>query len=829
MQTIQKTLFVLLCCLLYQVTQAQIAQTDPNRKNILVEHFSNENYFNIDNINLSLYNKLAGCGDHLSFIQYQTSYGGFDELWDQNKIDPNSRILYYSIGYANQYRWDGNINSTSTSQLDTGGFYAQSLISPDFQIQLNQFDLNGNVLEISGQIEALNALPLDDYLLYVAVVEHTVPNRKASFDRQKILRNMLPDAAGKQFSQSWAVNDNQPFSYTWNIPNNVYDPTDLGVVIFIQNKNTKDIYQSLSYDSGVQPSQFSPLPLIQGTIYEDLNLDCNSTNDPTLGDWMVKLQSNNELAYAKVDANGYYSFVVNTGTYYIEVLPPNDYWQTCVGSQLINIGTNQDTLTVDFTAQAITNSTDLMVDISTPYLERCFSGQYYVRYFNKGTVPAPNAYVDIDFDSDLTVANSTLPFSLVNNGSTHRFYLGNLASGTEGKFSVEVQVNCNAVDSKAHCTEAIIRSDSLPTPLPNPAWDNANLETNIECLGDSVLFRIQNTGTGPQGTTTRYIIAEDEVMLHTQDPQILNGQSVEYIIPADGSTYYIATQQSEEHPYKGLVASVYEGCGIGTISTGIVEQYEIGDRNPMTDITCFKNASNITPNVLHASPRGYSNRNFINADAELEYQIHFQNTSSDTAYVVVIEQEISSYLDIESICLGAHSHEYTLEIADENTIRFIFNNINLPNDQVDPLGSNGFVSFKIRLQDNVPLGTVLDAQSTIYFDYEIPIISPIIQHEIASGFIQTQFISNQLNIYEHGVQVYPNPFSESTSIEIIEPIEVNEIILRIFDKNGAELRQEIIQNQSIFQFHRQDLAPGLYFYSIESDGKILDGGKLSVQ
>ena len=56
----------------------------------------------------------------------------------------------------------------------------------------------------------------------------------------------------------------------------------------------------------------------------------------------------------------------------------------------------------------------------------------------------------------------------------------------------------------------------------------------------------------------------------------------------------------------------------------------------------------------------------------------------------------------------------SVSIIPDNTLIVTFDGINLPPEESDPVGSNGYISFAISLKDNVPEGTKIYNQAEIY-------------------------------------------------------------------------------------------------------------------
>jgi uncharacterized repeat protein (TIGR01451 family) len=105
-----------------------------------------------------------------------------------------------------------------------------------------------------------------------------------------------------------------------------------------------------------------------------------------------------------------------------------------------------------------------------------------------------------------------------------------------------------------------------------------------------------------------------------------------------------------------------------------------------------------------ASWVGFSN--MLGSDT-LEYQINFQNTGTDTAYIVYIYDTLSSNFDMSSFVSGGSSHPSSLRILTYSSgiIVWAFDNILLPDSNADEPGSHGYVKFSIRLRTGIPPGT----------------------------------------------------------------------------------------------------------------------------
>ncbi|MBK7483867.1 MAG: T9SS type A sorting domain-containing protein [Flavobacteriales bacterium] len=113
----------------------------------------------------------------------------------------------------------------------------------------------------------------------------------------------------------------------------------------------------------------------------------------------------------------------------------------------------------------------------------------------------------------------------------------------------------------------------------------------------------------------------------------------------------------------------------------------------------------------------------VNADEWIDYTIRFQNTGTDTAFTVLITDSLPETLDPGSIIVGAASHNFTWELRDQGTLKFFFQNILLPDSNVNEPRSHGFASFRIKPHEPVLPGSTIENTANIYFDFNPPVIT----------------------------------------------------------------------------------------------------------
>ncbi|MEO1262586.1 MAG: T9SS type A sorting domain-containing protein [Bacteroidota bacterium] len=387
---------------------------------------------------------------------------------------------------------------------------------------------------------------------------------------------------------------------------------------------------------------------------------------------------------------------------------------------------------VDFTVKADVPCPVMTVDFTNPILRRCFDNNYfYVNYCNEGSATAEDAYVEVSFDPDLSLVFSPMNYTDLGN-NTYSFQLGNVAPDECGKFWIQTFLACDVEIGETHCSEAHIFPDDPCFPA-NPQWSGASLEIRASC-SDSTRFTVSNVGTAPLSFPAGYIVIEDAVMYRPDEIKFLApGDSVDVILPANGSTWRIELEQEPFHPFPDALVAWVEGCGEkmnGTIAKGLVSNRHLGDSELFQDNDCTQNQAPFDPNDKQGFPTGHGEDHLVRAENQIEYLIRFQNIGNDTAFNIVIIDTLDEKLDIASFRPGASSHLYDFEIFGEGVLKFHFKDIQLPDSTTNLLGSEGFVKYVISPEPAILPGEVIYNEAEIYFDFNDPIITNQTIHTI---------------------------------------------------------------------------------------------------
>lgn len=563
--------------------------------------------------------------------------------------------------------------------------------------------------------------------------------------------------------------------------------------------------------------------LIEGNVMYDLDGDCTiESGDLPMENWVVEAEGVEQTFYGAVDGDGYYSIEVNEGSYDVSVSTENPYWEQCVSTVNVNIDAIQDSVSLDFPVNADLQCPYMHVNIQNQALRLCEESVLYIHYENTGTALAENAFVEIDLHDSLTLVSATLPYVDMGNNE-YSFDIGDVDFLADGAFELVVEAGCSEeLVGQSLCSEAHIYPDSTCLEL-NPEWSGASIAISAECTEEEVKFTIENVGTADMIQGLQYIVIQDDVIM-LQEPYgpLTAGQSIEITEPADGSFYRVESPQVANHPGMSMPSAFVEACGSGeAFSLGYVNQYVLDDADAFIDLACMEIVAAYDPNEKVAYPHGYQEEHYITNGTRLEYVLHFQNTGNSFARDVILMDRLSEHLDPGTITPTVSSHEYDFELLAEGIVRFTFEDIMLPDSTTNEAGSHGYVTFSISPKEDLPLGTEINNNVDIFFDYNAAIRTNTTWHTIGENYITVDVEDKwEKQVY---ISAFPNPFTNYTNIKV-DGIE-GEKQITIFDMLGRPVASSNF-SADVYRLEADNMPVGAYMFVVESNGEVIGQGKL---
>mgnify|MGYP000889118251 CR=1 FL=1 len=186
----------------------------------------------------------------------------------------------------------------------------------------------------------------------------------------------------------------------------------------------------------------------------------------------------------------------------------------------------------------------------------------------------------------------------------------------------------------------------------------------------------------------------------------------------------------------------------------------------------------------------------------LTYTIRFQNTGTADAVNIRLENTLQPTLDWNTFRPITASHNF-VTTRNGNLVTFKFNDINLPASSVNEPASHGFVTYMIKPAASVGIGSVINNQANIYFDFNAPIITNTATTTVQQAMGTEAFTSSS-------VKVYPNPVTDRLAIQT-----AGETVLQagIYDLNG----RLCISSANVNIVDTSALAPGMYLAKITTE------------
>lgn len=564
-------------------------------------------------------------------------------------------------------------------------------------------------------------------------------------------------------------------------------------------------------------------------LFDDQNDNCQKeSGEAGLDNFILEARNaQNESFFQNLGVDGTYTIRLPEGDFQIIVHAPSgrpDFWAPCDTPDVTVTGINQTITLPDIGIRTLIECPYLEVDLATGLIRRCSTAVYSVHYCNSGNLPATNASVQLTINPLLSYESSSIPLS-GQNGDVLTFNIPDVLLGDCETFYVYFNVSCDADLGQTICAEAHIFPDSSCL-TPGVNWDGSQIEVTGTCNGD-VQFRIHNIGAGNMAEPSAYVILEDQIM-YLGSFKLKSGEDTTFTFPnPPPHAYYLRADQSPGAPVFGDPAVVVQDCGSTSPFNLLALQLPLDQSSPFISVFCDNVVGSFDPNDKRGFPMGRKDEHFIDPGQDIQYMIRFQNTGTDTAFTVVIRDPVSPLLDLGSVIPGPSSHPYTWEIKDGRILTFRFPGIQLPDSNINEVASHGYVTFRIKQAPDLPLGTVIENNAGIYFDFNDPVQTNTCFHTIGQDLLTTT-VTHEQKPGSISLEVFPNPFTQETLFRLGDMSSNNQLRLTLYDLTGKQIREERFSGTE-HRFLSKGLLPGIYLFRLEdNDGKTVSG-KVTVQ
>jgi hypothetical protein len=222
---------------------------------------------------------------------------------------------------------------------------------------------------------------------------------------------------------------------------------------------------------------------------------------------------------------------------------------------------------------------------------------------------------------------------------------------------------------------------------------------------------------------------------------------------------------------------------------------------------CRINVGSFDPNDKAIFVNGYKDVLYQSKEDKIEYLVRFQNTGTDTAFNVRIEDVISPVFDIHTLRPVVASHEFEWEIQPGRKLVIYFPNIQLVDSFTNEPGSNGFVKFDMALDSTIQLGYTLQNEAAIFFDFN----EPIITNKVVTLY---DFPDKTKDVIRRTIFAVPNP--TNATVEIKGDFTAQQsCLIRLYDIYGRLIFSET-GNTSDITVDLGYVRPGLYVIEVKT-------------
>lgn len=199
---------------------------------------------------------------------------------------------------------------------------------------------------------------------------------------------------------------------------------------------------------------------------------------------------------------------------------------------------------------------------------------------------------------------------------------------------------------------------------------------------------------------------------------------------------------------------------------------------------------------------------FAVAGQWLYYTIYFQNTGTDTAFTVVVRDTLDANLNIASFEMLGSSHPCFTELSGFGFVKFTFNNILLPDSNVNETMSHGYVTYRVRAAANVAIGTPINNTAYIYFDFNSPVVTNTTLNTVHNPLAVKEVL------VKNDFALIPNPASNyitinATGIKLPYAVEITDATARVLNKVNVTAKQQRINTSN--------LVNGVYFVTVKNE------------
>ena len=293
-KTFQILLFFSLVLILPLTLDAQ------SQRLVLLEHFTQASCGPCAAANPGVMAILNANPTKITSIKYQTSWPGYDPMNLHNPSDVAARVNVYGVTGVPRSVLDGNYYNGSASSWNIGTVNTRYAVTTPVEIQVqHQLNAAQDSIFVTMLVKATGPFS-GNFGAYIGVIEKqisfaTAPGSNGEKNFYNVMKKLLPNSAGTTLPSSMDAGDYVIIQSAWALAN-VYSVAQLGVVAWVQDRNSKEVYQAANSTT----SAITPVYANDAAVMELLGIGdnwCSVQVQPTL---VLRNQGSQTLTSAEI-------------------------------------------------------------------------------------------------------------------------------------------------------------------------------------------------------------------------------------------------------------------------------------------------------------------------------------------------------------------------------------------------------------------------------------------------------------------------------------------------------------------------------------------------
>ncbi len=267
---------------------------------VLLEHFTQASCGPCAAANPGVMAILNANPTKITSIKYQTSWPGFDPMNLHNPSDVAARVNLYGVTGVPRSVLDGNYYNGSASSWNINTVNTRYAVSTPVEIQVqHQLNATQDSIFVTMLVKTTGSIS-GNFAAYIGVIEKhigftTSPGSNGEKDFYNVMKKLLPNSAGTSLPSSMQAGDYFIIQASWELAN-VYNVSELGVVAWVQDKGSKEVYQAANSSS----SAIVPVYNTDAAVMELLTIGDNWCSDQVQPSVVLRNQGSQTLTAAEI-------------------------------------------------------------------------------------------------------------------------------------------------------------------------------------------------------------------------------------------------------------------------------------------------------------------------------------------------------------------------------------------------------------------------------------------------------------------------------------------------------------------------------------------------